>query len=208
MARNKHNSQAYIEELSAQLMSANGDRQAAVASLCLAFEPLVQSLAARYEAQAFVGADREDLEQEARRGLLEACQTFDRNKGAFASHAMWRIRSALSGYVQRLENPVRLPTALVHELPKLRRTIVALSHRLKRDATMDEVSVAMALPMTAITAMLAYEDGGISLMTTIGNVHSGNGGTATAAYIIESYESPWLNPEEILLAKEEYKGEE
>lgn len=133
-------------------------RQQAMAALCALFEPLVKANARSYR-QHVLGAELGDLEQVARVGLLEACQTYEWNKGAFPTHVMWSIRNALSKYVETLGNPVRAPAWIVRRLPKLRRFIVLMGHELLREPTRDELAMRMKMPLTAIEAMLAYDDG-------------------------------------------------
>jgi DNA-directed RNA polymerase specialized sigma subunit len=130
-------------------------RDAAVAGLCVAFEPLIRSLIPKYM-QPVSGSESEDLEQVARLGLLEACKTFTRSKGAFPTHATWCIRHALSLYVAGLGNPVRLPTKQSLRISKLRRTALALAQQLERQPTVEELSQAINLPKEAVLTMLGY----------------------------------------------------
>lgn len=135
-------------------------RVRAIEQLCRMFEPLVKSQAKVYR-QSVIGAEREDLEQTARVGLLVACQTFNPRKGAFASHAMWCVRDALSKHIEGLGNPVRLPAWMIRRLPKLRRTIMILAHELLRPPLQAEIAARMKIPIHAVETLLAYEAGPI-----------------------------------------------
>lgn len=143
-------------------------RTEARAQLCAAFEPLVRSQARSYRQQV-CGADLEDLEQEARVGLVSAIETYDPKKGAFASHAMWEVRNALSKYVESLGNPVRIPAWMIRRLPKLRRMVVTLSHELLREPKREELAERMKLPVYAIETMLSYEAGGMNISLVLGD---------------------------------------
>jgi DNA-directed RNA polymerase specialized sigma subunit len=150
-----------IEKLSRQLRF-KAKKKAAIDQLCAAFEPLVQSFVPKY-LQKLPGAEREELEQVARLGLLEACHTFDRRKGAFVTHAQWSIRGALARYSGKLENPVRLPYTLTFYLPKLRRAMVKLGHELGREPTIGELAKAVGKTEVAVRELLAYDAGPMHL---------------------------------------------
>lgn len=177
-------------------------RAAAVATLCELFEPLAIAQAARYR-QAAAGAEAEDLQQEARVGLLEACRTFDAKKGhgKFAPHATWCIRHALAEYVAGLQNPVRLPSDLVRRLPKLRRAAVRLASELHRTPTPEELSTAVGMSVVAIMQMLRYDDGPISL-----DEERRGHKMARPEPRIERFRSQTATPEEALMEKEDAKA--
>jgi DNA-directed RNA polymerase specialized sigma subunit len=155
----RRNTIAEIDALLKLLRSRNkAKHDAGVAGLCTAFEPLIRSLVPKYE-QPVSGSEPEDLEQVARLGLLEACKTFTRSKGAFPTHATWCIRHALSLYVASLGNPVRMPTTHSLRLSKLRRAAVKFAQEFGHEATAEELSEAMKLPIEVILTMLAYDVG-------------------------------------------------
>jgi RNA polymerase sigma factor (sigma-70 family) len=135
-----------------------GIRAQGIAAICEMFEPLVKSQARAYR-QHVLGADPDDLEQEARIGLLQACETFRPKLGAFPTHAVWAIRNALSKYVEGLGNPVKVPAWMVRRLPKLRRMHITLAHELLREPSRAELAEAMKMPERAIEAMQAYDAG-------------------------------------------------
>ena len=191
---------AHIAKWVKLLKGTDVERRMAVEALCRAFEPLAMSLAVTYY-QDDIGTEREDLEQAARLGLVEACTTFDAKKGAaFSSHATWRIRSALSSYVQRLENPTRLPTWLMHTLPKLRKLATTMANELGREATVAEIAVRMKLKVEVVEAMLAYISGPTPL-----NVEMRNGRPDSLLWheqLVNAIDSGTMTPEEIVMAKE------
>lgn len=133
-----------------------------IAQLCKIFDPLVKASAIAYQ-QHVSGAEREELEQVARVGLLEACVSYappekDRG-GLFATHAHWCVRNALSKYVESLVNPVSLAAWLVRRLPKMRKMTTRLAQQLLREPTIEELAEAMNMKTTAIAVMLAYDEG-------------------------------------------------
>jgi DNA-directed RNA polymerase sigma subunit (sigma70/sigma32) len=207
--KHTRNSREYIATLEVRLKKP-AERTGAIAALCEAFEPLVLTMARRY-IQPIVGAEVEELEQQARLGLLEACETFDRRKGAFSAHAMWGIRSYLSRYVQRLECPTRFPTKLMHQLPTLHAAEAWLGQKLMREATLEELSGATGIPEGTVAALLVFTEGPVQLDLTIREVtddaHGSGGGVTPDDRLLVS---PTLTPEELLIAREElaaYKGE-
>jgi DNA-directed RNA polymerase sigma subunit (sigma70/sigma32) len=211
--RNADNTQSYVAGLARQLRSRDkGKRAAARAALCAAFEPLVKALAARYQ-QGVIGAELPDMEQQARLGVLESCATFNHKKfdpkkgslaGLFAAHTEWRVRGALSSYVQRLENPTRLPTALLHKLPRLRRLQGQLGHTLMREPTLEEMSHALNVSETAVAAMMSYDDGPLRLdQTGYASGHLRNLDKALWRALRRSLAAPVLTPEQTMIAREE-----
>ncbi len=170
----------------------------AVAAIVTAFEPLVQTLAARYW-QPVPSAEIQDLEQVARIGLVIACQSFDRAKGAFPTHATWCMRHELAQHVTTLQNPVRIPMHIARGLPKLRRLVVQLSHDLQRRPTLDELAAAMRVSTTTIRVMLVHDWGGASLNAERARDQSLH---ARKTAWIEDFPSTAPTPEDILIAKE------
>lgn len=170
-------------------------RDAATAQLCEQFEPLACKMAKRYCQWL---EQREELEQVARLGLVEACRTFDLTRwkkhknGAehlFARHATWCVRHALAEHLANEPNPVRLPSTVIRRLPKLRRVIVQLSHQLGREPTFEEIVATEVIPKAThkdtasiIIHMLAYDTMQIPAE--------------------DEMAAETLTPEEILLAKE------
>jgi RNA polymerase primary sigma factor len=189
------------EHIAKYIKLLNGsEHDAAVEGLCRAFEPLAVSLASTYY-QDDIGTEREDLEQVARLGLVEACITFDPKKGAaFSAHATWRIRSALSSYVQRLENPTRLPTWLMHTLPKLRKMMVKVANELGREPTAMELANRLKLKVEVVEAMLAYISGPTPL-----NIELRNGSPESLAWheqMVNAVDGGGMTPEEIIMKRE------
>lgn len=137
-------------------------RSEAVERLCLMFEPLVKSQVRSH--RFTVGSSWEDLEQEARVGVVEACTSFVAmakkkkwNDGAFPMYVVWCVRNALSKYVESIAHPVKLPAWMIRRLPKLRKTSARLAQQLGHEPSADEIADDMKLPIHAIETMLAYE---------------------------------------------------
>jgi DNA-directed RNA polymerase specialized sigma subunit len=184
----RRNSIAEIDALLKLMRSRDKTKHdAGVAGLCAAFEPLIRSLVPKYE-QPVLGSEPEDLEQVARVGLLEACKTFTRSKGAFPTHATWCIRHALSLYVAGLGNPVRLPTKQSLRLSKLRRAAVKFAQEVGHEATPEELSKVMKLPIEVILSMLAYDAGPMVL---------------DMSHFHERFPSDLPSPDALMIAQEE-----
>jgi len=179
-------------------------RPAAIAELCRVYEEsLVKPLAYRYR-QNVHGCELNELEQVARLALVEACTTFEparwtRKKDGlgrlFTQHAVWALRHALSEYVRALPNPVRLPSVLANQLPKMRRAALRLAQELGREPTVDELA-AVAGPkqyqdkVATIALMQTYDDDApLSLDARDANLAA-----------------PTPTPEDIVIAKEDWKA--
>lgn len=168
---------------------------AATLQLCEQFEPLAKKMAQRYCQWL---EQREELEQVARLGLVEACRSFNLTRwkthknGAeqlFARHAMWCVRHALAEHIAKDPHPLRLPSDIIRRLAKLRRVVLKLSHELGRAPTFEEIVDANVIPKSkyrdtasAVMHMLAYDTMQIPLE--------------------EDVASEMLTPEEILLERE------
>lgn len=190
MARQPDNTIAYVESLVAQLGTAT--HAATVDALCIAFAPLVKSLAQQY-AQPVLGADREELEAEAAVAFLDACRRFDRTKGAFPSHAKRMVRNHLGRYVADLANPVKLLHDQMFLLGKMRRVGARLAQALLREPTVSELAAAMEIDEADVKAMLVYDEGPVRFDVQY----------ASSEWGLEKYPAPSHTPEEQMLANEE-----
>ncbi len=137
-------------------------RIAAVARLCEMFEPLVKAQA---RAHWHTKAEIDDLEQVARVGMLEACDSFVKvakvkkwNDGVFPTYALWCIRNALSKHSETNEHLVRLPAWMHRRLPKLRKARARLAQELLREPTYEELAARLKMPLRAVETMLVYEE--------------------------------------------------
>jgi len=147
----------HIVALVDALASTDADeRRAAVADLCNAFEPLVQTQALSYWRAGAV-AELFDIEQTARLAVIEACQTFVPSTDArsqvarFKTHVIWRIRHALQEFVEHNhDRQLQLPQWLWRLRAREKRIRQQLTQRLKRRPTVEELAQALNEPETKV----------------------------------------------------------
>src|SRR3712207_4278919 len=101
------------------------------------FLPLSRHLARKYIA----GNEREDVEQVAALGLLKAIERFDASRGlAFTSFAVPTILGEVKRYFRDLGWTVRVPRSVQELVPRVDRATEALTGKLGRTPTADEVA--------------------------------------------------------------------
>lgn len=190
---------AHLAGLLKQLRSsAATERSTAIEGLCLAFENLVSALARHYYRPS-LGVEREDLEQEARVGLLEACESYDEERGTFQTHAMWCVKSRLTHYIEQRGSLIPMRGTAKRYRTKLRRAKRVLTQALMREPTSIELAAAMRMKPKTIDEMLTYEE----FVMSVEDITMGVRGDEDEPWIDRCCASLILSPELALIAREE-----
>ncbi|MDP2710542.1 MAG: sigma-70 family RNA polymerase sigma factor [Solirubrobacteraceae bacterium] len=95
-----------------------------------------------------------DLIQEGIFGLIRATEKFDWRRGfKFSTYATYWIRQAVQRGIENKARTIRVPTNIAQRERKIQRTRRALSTKLGRDPTDEEIAVAAELPLEQVVAM-------------------------------------------------------
>ena len=100
---------------------------------------LVVSVAKKYMGR---GSSFDDLIQEGNIGLLKAVTKFDASRGfKFSTYATWWIRQAITRSIADQARVIRIPVHLQESMQKLRRASRALTQRLGRTPSYEELAL-------------------------------------------------------------------
>ena len=143
------------------------DGWAAREHLITANSRLVISVAKKYMGR---GVPFQDLIQEGNIGLIRSAKKFDYRRGhKFSTYATWWIRQAVTRAIADQGRTIRVPVHMGDQINKLLRIQHKLTQRLGREPSVEQIAVALGVPLKKVENMIQVSRRPLSLETPTGD---------------------------------------
>ncbi|MEN9434575.1 MAG: hypothetical protein RLZZ422_2164 [Pseudomonadota bacterium] len=158
---------AQIKEINRSMSVGEAKARRAKKEMVEANLRLVISIAKKYTNR---GLQFLDLIQEGNIGLMKAVDKFEYRRGyKFSTYATWWIRQAITRSIADQARTIRIPVHMIETINKLNRVSRKLLQEMGREATPEELAVAMEMPEDKIRKVLKIAKEPISMETPIGD---------------------------------------
>ncbi len=156
-----------IKEINRQISIGEAQARRAKREMIEANLRLVISIAKKYTNR---GLQFLDLIQEGNIGLMKAVDKFEYRRGyKFSTYATWWIRQAITRSIADQARTIRIPVHMIETINKLNRISRQLLQEFGREATPEEIAVAMGETEERVRRVLKIAREPVSMETPVGD---------------------------------------